>query len=80
MRRPRALADGASFEMSASLFSVRDHRSVGLVSMQYSGPSVDDAVSKLAAKLGVELPGSTCSGWNWGAQVDEHRIRELSEH
>jgi hypothetical protein len=79
MRRPQALADGASFEMSASLFSVRDHKSVGLVALAYSGQSVDDAVAKLAARLGVELPGSTCAGWDWSAKIDDQRIRELVE-
>jgi len=80
MRRPRALADGAAFEMSASLFSIREHRSVGLVSMAYSGPSVDDAVSKLAARLGVELSGSTCASWDWTAKIDGQHIRELVDH
>ena len=80
MRRPHALADGNAFEMSASLFSVKEHRSVGMVSMGYSGPSVDDAVSKLAARLGVELPGSSCAGWDWSAKVDGQRIRELVDH
>jgi hypothetical protein len=80
MRRPRALQDGASFEMSASLFSVSGHKSVGMVAMSYSGPSVDDAVRRMAEKLGAELPGTTCGGWNWGVQVDDHRIRDLVEH
>jgi hypothetical protein len=80
MRRPRALADGAAFEMSASLFSIREHRSVGLVSMAYSGPSVDDAVSKLATRLGVELSGSTCASWDWTAKIDGQHIREMVEH
>jgi len=79
MRR-QPLADGASFEMSASLFSVREHKSVGLVALAYSGQSVDDAVSKLAARLGVELPGSSCTGWDWSAKIDDQRIRELVEH
>jgi hypothetical protein len=78
MRKP--LADGAALEMSASLFSVKEHRSVGMVSMAYSGPSVEDAVQKLAARLGEELPGSSCVAWNWGAKVDDQRIRELVEH
>lgn len=80
MRRSRAIADGAAFEISASLFSVKDHHSVGMVAMQYSGPSVDDAVSRMAAKLGAELPGTTCSGWNWSAPIESQRIRDLSEH
>lgn len=80
MHRPHALADGAAFELSASLFSVRDHRSVAMIAMGYSGPSVDDAVSKLAAKLGAEIPGSTCASWNWSAPIDAPRIRGLIEH
>jgi hypothetical protein len=80
MRRGRALPDGAEFEMSASLFSVSQHRSVGMVAMEYSGPSVDDAVARLAAKLRAELAGSKWGGWNWGVQVDDQHIRELIEH
>ncbi len=80
MRRPKSLADGAQFEMAAELFSVREHRSVGVVAMAYSGASVDDAVSKLATKLGLEIPGSTCASWNWSTPIDDHRIRELGEH
>ena len=80
MHRPRVLTDGASFEMSASLFSVSQHKSVGLVAMAYSGPSVDDAVQKLAAKLQGEIPGSKCAGWNWGVQLDEQHIRALGDH
>jgi hypothetical protein len=76
---PRRRVDETSFEMSASLFSVSLHRSVALVAMQYAGSSVDDAVAKLAAKLGATIPGSTCGGWNWDAPVDDHRIRELVE-
>jgi hypothetical protein len=80
MRRQRALPDGAQFEMSASLFSVSQHKSVGMVAMEYSGPSVDDAVARLAAKLQNELPGAKCAGWNWGVQLDDEHIRSLLEH
>jgi hypothetical protein len=76
---PRRKVDENSFEMSASLFSVSLHRSVALVAMQYAGPSVDEAVAKLAAKLGATIPGSTCGSWNWDAPVDDHRIRELEQ-
>jgi hypothetical protein len=79
---PRGLEarrDADALELSASLFSVRLHRSVALVAMRYTGDSADDAVSKLAAKLAATIPGSTCGGWNWSAPVDDHRIRELAE-
>jgi hypothetical protein len=79
LRRNRALPDGPQLEISASLFSVSQHRSVGMVAMEYSGPSVDDAVKRLAAKLQGEIPGSKCGGWNWGVQVDDQHIRALIE-
>jgi hypothetical protein len=43
--------------------------------MQYSGETVDDALAKFAQRLAVTLPGATCSGWDWSAQVDTDRIR-----
>lgn len=80
MRRT-PLANGSAFEMSASLFSVRDHKSVGLVAMNYTGATVDDAIQQMAQKLGAELPGTSCSGWNWsGATLDPQHIRDLAEH
>jgi len=77
---PPAMEGGgiSGLELSASLFSVRLHRSVALVALQYSGDSADDAVNKLAAKLAATFPGLTCGGWNWNAPVDDHRIRELA--
>lgn len=71
--------EGDGLELSASLFSVRLHRSVALVALRYTGDSADEAVSQLATKLAATIPGSTCGGWNWSAPVDDHRIRELAE-
>jgi hypothetical protein len=70
---------GGGLELSASLFSVRLHRSVALVAMQYTGDSVDDAVRKLAAKIAAAIPATACAGWSSSAPVDDHRIRELAE-
>jgi hypothetical protein len=78
MQRPSSA--GAAFEVSASLYSVRDKRSVGLIAMQYDGASMDEAFQRMAAKLTGAIPGSTCGGWDWKAGPDEHRIRELAEH
>jgi hypothetical protein len=77
--RQRVIIDGAAFEMSASLYSVSMHQSVGIVSLQYSGPTVDDAVARMAARLGIEIPASTCGGWNLSVPIDEHRIRGMVE-
>jgi hypothetical protein len=75
MRKP--LDQSSAFEMSASLYSVADKKSVGIVTLEYDGKSVEDAVSRLAERLGKELPGSRCGGWNWDVKVDDQRIREL---
>jgi len=76
MRRP--LDVSSAFEMTASLYSVTDKKSVGIVTLEYDGKSVEDAVSRLADRLGKELPGSRCGGWNFDANnVDDKRIREL---
>jgi hypothetical protein len=75
MRRP--LDTSSAFEMSASLYSVAEKKSVGVVTLEYDGKSVEDAVARLAQRLGQELPGSRCGGWNWDVKVDDARIREL---
>jgi len=75
---PRATTT-AAFEMSALLYSVPQKRSVGVVTLQYDGASVDEAVQRLAARLGATLPGATCAGWDWKARVDDKRIRALIE-
>jgi hypothetical protein len=73
--------DGASdpFEVSAALFSVREHRTVARVHMSYTGPDIDQALRAFGRRLQRELPGATCSGWNWSAHVDAAAIRGLNE-
>lgn len=67
----------AAFELSASIYSVSQKKSVGLVAMAYDGPSADDALARMATKLAQTVPGSTCAGWDWKGKVDAGRIREL---
>jgi hypothetical protein len=77
-RGMRAVPAGpAAFEISASLFSVSQHKSVGMVSMAYDGPSADDALQRMKAKLTATFPGATCGGWDWKTPIDENKIREL---
>jgi len=57
------------FEVSALLFSVAQERSVAVVSMQYSGQNVDDALTNFAAKLHETLPAAKCTGWNWNTSI-----------
>ena len=69
----------AAFEVSASVYSVSLKRPVGFVSMQYDGPSLEDALQRMSKRLGLVLPSSRCGGWDWKAKVDDARIRALIE-
>ena len=74
--RPDDAGEPDAFEMAASLYSVAQRRSVALVSMEYTGTSVTDAMTRFAARLGQVLPQMRCDGWNWAADVDADRIRK----
>lgn len=70
----------AAFEISASFYSVSQKKAVGFVAMRYDGTSLEEAFQRMAAKVAAAVPGSTCAGWDWKAQVDDNRIRALGEH
>jgi len=76
-RGPMAPRNTDELDLSASLFSISRSQSVGVVSLRYMGTSVDEAVSKLAARLEESIPGSACAGWNWDAKVDPEAVRHL---
>jgi hypothetical protein len=69
----------AALEISALLYSVSQRKSVGVVAMQYDGPSADAALQRMSAKLAAAIPGSTCGGWDLSAKIDDRAIRELIE-
>jgi hypothetical protein len=75
----RLAIDRNAFEMSASIFSVHDHRSVALVSMGYSGTSGADALQKFVAKLRESLPTFPCVGWHMDTPIDEKKIQEITK-
>lgn len=54
-------------EISASLFSVRQHSTVAVVSMHYEGASSTEAIHLFGGKMRSALPGLFCTGWNWSA-------------
>ena len=74
--RPEGSNDTDLLDISASLFSVSQARSVALVAMQYTGISIDDAIAKFAARLAESFRGLTCVGWNWEAKIDPNSIRQ----
>jgi hypothetical protein len=64
-------------EVSAQFYSVHEHRTVGIVSMAYTGPSTDVAMAAFADKLRVELPAAQCQGWKPDVKVDVDRVRAV---
>jgi hypothetical protein len=74
----RNTAPGRSdYEITASLFSIRLHHSVALVSMSYTGPDVDAALAEFTTKFRSAMPGVTCDGWNFKAHIDVDQVRKL---
>ena len=69
-----ALAQDA-LEISAALFSVREHHTVAVVAMTYTGKSLDAAMAAFIAKLRAELPGMRCQPWNRDVHVEADRVR-----
>ena len=53
-----------TFDVSAAFFSVRLHRTVAAVTMEYSGGSIADAMIKFSDKLAATFPAAACAGWN----------------
>ena len=75
--RTFAPPDPNELDISATLFSVAQGRSVGQVAMQYAGASVDDAIAKFAAQLANALPQARCDGWDWTAKIDADHLRQI---
>jgi len=69
----------SDYEITASLFSIRLHHSIALVSMTYTGPDVDAALVEFAAKIRSVMPGVTCNGWNLNTHIDVDQVRKLTK-
>jgi hypothetical protein len=67
------------FDVSATFFSVAEHRSVAVIELGYTGARIDEALNEFRNKLESEFPGATCSGWNWSVKLDEASIRKLND-
>lgn len=66
-----------TFELSAAFFSVRLHHTVAVIRMEYSGSSVDDAMTKLSDKLVLTFPEVTCVGWSLPSGVPRNEESEV---
>ncbi len=65
--------------MSASVYSIRQHRSVALIAMTYTGGNADDAVDKFRQELARDLQGGVCGGWDLNIGIDEQRIHQMDD-
>jgi hypothetical protein len=63
-------------DISALYFSVALGRSVAQVELQYTGASLDEAMTKFAAKVAQTIPQEHCAAWNWAMAIDPDRIRQ----
>jgi hypothetical protein len=54
-----------ALEMAASIFSVRDHKTIVEISMKYDGKSREEAINLFVEKIASELPRVTCKGWRF---------------
>lgn len=65
------------FEIAATFYSVREKKPVAQLSMKYTGPREEDAISRFAAKLHAYLPNATCVGFKKDSDLTEERVRQL---
>jgi hypothetical protein len=76
---PGVQTDRNVFELAATLYSIKDKTSVGLISMSYTGPSAEDAWTKFRDRFVAEMAGSSCRGWDLekDPKVDGAQIRSM---
>jgi hypothetical protein len=71
--------DPNELDISASFFSVEQHKPVAIVSMQYRGESVGDAMTRFAQELAHDIPGLHCAAWDWSVNIDPKSIHATVE-
>ena len=74
-----AAPDKGYWEMTAYFYSARLHHSTKLVELKQQGQDIDADLKLFAAKLGAEIPGVPCRGWNATVSVDADAVRKLAE-
>jgi hypothetical protein len=74
----RHLDDGWLF-ISAEVFSIRLHRIVDRLAMEYRGTNSESALTQFADKLALEIPIASCRAWKSQPLPDPQRIRTLDE-
>ena len=84
-RRPQsapvqhAKPDKGFWELTAFFYSVRLHKSTRQVDLTQPGQDMDGDLKLFVAKLGTEIPGVPCRGWDRSVKVDGESVRKLAE-
>jgi hypothetical protein len=73
-----AKSDKGSWELTAYFYSVRLRQSTRQVGLTQQGQDIDSDLKLFAAKLGSEIPGVPCHGWESATKVDANTIRKLA--
>jgi hypothetical protein len=77
-RGPRT--EAAAFEVTAALFSTKEHSTVAAVTLRYTGSSEDAAIAQVVAKSKALFPSTLCDGWDFDAHpVNADAVRALPE-
>jgi hypothetical protein len=66
-----------AFEVSLTLYSVKEKRTVGIVAMSYNGKDPDAGVSVFLDKVRAELPNARCVGWKPDVKVEPEQVKKL---
>jgi hypothetical protein len=76
----RAPRPDAALEITASLFSPKEHAMVGATSLRYGGTSEDQAIAKLVSRWTEVFPKTSCASWDFeGHPVEADTVRALPE-
>jgi hypothetical protein len=67
-----------AFEVSLTLYSVKEKRTVGVVAMSYNGKDPDAGVSVFLEKVRAELPNARCLGWKPDVHVEADQVKKLT--
>lgn len=67
----------ADYQLTGLFYSIRDHQTVGVIDLGYSGSSAEIALAEFRTRLESEFPGASCANWDWSAAIDPLAIRKL---
>jgi hypothetical protein len=68
----------AQYTVAASIYSTKEHRSVGYLAMRYAGSSEDEALASFNDKLAAMVPNAKCVPVE-DAPVDVEKIHALTQ-